>query len=499
MPRQNYTVDFPDGHSQSFDGPAGMSDRDLVQRAQQERKFAGGDIATSFAGGATRHLLEDEPNTVKALLGGAALATGVGSAGTAAIPAAARGLKHLSQFLATGHTDAPTPTDLAWDAGEGLAGGYGGKVLSAGANKVGLTKAAVVDAMKDLPPWMRMLGKASGKGLLLDAATSKPVTQGLEQLGEGLTPDGIRRSFGSVIKGMTPGVEREAAGAVSPRVSDAQSQVSKAVRSLLREADGGAEPLTFERYGGSKSGYDPAGGFGEPAMKLESGFERYGGSKSGFDPAAGFGEAAQPLESGFDRYMPNKSGYVPEAAGAADAVGEAAEPLTSGFERYGGQKSGYDPNGGFGEPALPLESMYGPANVKRMLDEIPASASDWENDFLKSLRQQGERGNGLSERQFNTLDRLHKAAAPVESAAPASMQSLERATGATPMSPQPVQQGNTAAQFANSSPAARAARAAERAAPVSAAEDLGGAADLGDEDKMAALMETPAFRALLGR
>lgn len=205
MPRQTYAVTFPDGHVQHFDGPTGMSDADLIQRAKQERGVAGGDIATSFSGGATRHLLEDEPETVNALLGGLATATGAGAPLVAGIPAATSGLRHLSQFLATGKTDAPTLEGAIGDVVEGGVMGYGGSALAAGARKVGALKAA---AGSVVPAGLkRLLTGVSPKALAMDVATSKPVLGAVERLGEGLTPGGVRSAFGSVARGMTPGVE----------------------------------------------------------------------------------------------------------------------------------------------------------------------------------------------------------------------------------------------------------------------------------------------------
>jgi len=225
MPRQTYTVDFPDGHSQTFEGPPGMSDADLVQRAQQERKFAGGDIATSFAGGATRHLLEDEPGAVNALLGGAATATGLAPV-MAAVPAATRGLKALSQLIATGRADPTSPGELAGIAAEGAAMGYGGQALAAGARKVGLTKDAIVGG---LPKWVRALGIArlNPKTMLLDAATSKPALGAIEALGEGLTPSGARDAFVNVAKGMRPGYE--AADELAPAAAKTFRQTTSSV------------------------------------------------------------------------------------------------------------------------------------------------------------------------------------------------------------------------------------------------------------------------------
>lgn len=209
MPRETYTVTFKDGHRQTFDGPPGMSDADLVQRARQERGFAGGDIATSFAGGATRHLLEDEPDAVNALLGGAASMTGVGAPVVAALPFVTTGLKRLSQLLATGHTEMPGAGELASDAVEGAIGAYGGPVLKAGAQKIRQTKEAISAASKGLPSWVRALGWGTTKGLLIDAATSQPVLGAVEQAGDILAPGGIRKATGSVLRGLTPGVESE--------------------------------------------------------------------------------------------------------------------------------------------------------------------------------------------------------------------------------------------------------------------------------------------------
>lgn len=231
--RQKYTVPFHDGHSVTFEGPAGMSDADLVQRAKQERGFAGGEIPTSFAGGATRHLLEDEPGAVNALLSGAALATGVGEVPgvMTAIPSATSGLKHLSQFLATGHTDTPTLGGAVRDVGEGAIGEFGGPLIAKGARGVGLTKEAIKSASQGLPGWLRALGNISAKGVLLDAATSKPVLGAIERTGEGLSPTGIRSAFGNVIEGLTPGAQ------IGTEAVPAATQLAGEGRGLAETAD----------------------------------------------------------------------------------------------------------------------------------------------------------------------------------------------------------------------------------------------------------------------
>lgn len=164
----------------------------------------------TFWGGFTRHLLEKEQPTVKALAGGAALATGAGAPVMAAVPFLSRLLGKGSEMAATGSTSPPSPGELAWDAAEGAVGGYGGNMVSGvgrGLSKVGeLTSNTASRGMNAL----RTLLGGNPRQFAQDILTSKPVTGAIEKLGQQLTPKGITTAGRHVVRGLTPGFEEAA-------------------------------------------------------------------------------------------------------------------------------------------------------------------------------------------------------------------------------------------------------------------------------------------------
>lgn len=473
MPRKTYTVDFPDGHTQTFDGPDGMGRADVISRAKQERGFAGGEIATSFAGGATRHLLEDEPQTVNALLGGAATASGAGAPLVAAIPAATRGLKHLSQLIATGQTDVPTGTELAQDAVEGAVGGYGGAALGATARGVGRAKAAIQETAQGLPAWMRALTGLSAKGLLIDAATSKPVLGAVEQIGEGLTPGGIRSAFGRVAEGMTPGVAAEA----RPSAGYAMSRSTSPSMRKLQEATK-ARPPVSAATGTSADVAAPTQG-GWPAHQWLDDLSRQADEMRPARPAAAArtssGMTAEPTAADYPEWLSN-AGREADAAippsGELHATGWPGGPTPQAGPSYGNWMDRAVGDARAARPVAPAPALPTPPPPAPPPVEYPS----W-------LRSRTGSGTSVGAGPF---------AAPTESAVvsaaddlvPAAESAIEdvvapvaRPAQAAPAAPRPHRR--TKSQFEEFTPEARAARAAARraAAGEPAVLEEGAAAD----------------------
>jgi hypothetical protein len=538
MPRKTYTVDFPDGHSQSFDGPVGMSNADAIARAKQERGIAGGDIPSGGRGGlfsqaGVRDVLEHEPQTVNAILGGAAGLTGPAAPYlVGATPYVTSGLKRLSQFLATGHADPVTPGEVVGDTVQAAIGVGGGPALAKGAQLVRQGKGVVQAAASELPGWMRSLANLGGKASLADAATSKYVMDGVGDVGRGITPANLRGTFGNVIKGLTPGLEEEAApGAGALRTEAERWRAPGAPGSAASEAGAPAASgdITAQadrwRAGRASRGIDAEGG-----LK----FDRYGGSTSGFDPAGGFGEAAQPFESGLDRLMPNKSGFDP-AGGFGEPAGTFDEGLR--FDRYGGQRSGYNPaeaalqraqwteaqaagaapGGAAADDAAEMgwDLSHGDpshAGSLRVIDDAGGAATNASGESAASLealrRQAGMTGRGEG---FSVVDRggasrpligpdavdyVPKAGETFGVQGPDGFQTLTDNGGRVVK-----QQGGRASQFAANTPEARAARAAARDVPaVAETAEPGEATDALDVDdaeaSLRALLDAPSFRAL---
>jgi hypothetical protein len=296
-----YRVTGPDGQVVSFAGPAGMSKADVVTRAKQEAKFSSGEIPTTFAGGASKQLLEKEPAARNALLAAPALFTPAGPAMaiTAAAPFVGTGLKALSQLLHTGSADAPASSELAGDAAEAGLSLAAGPAIKKGAQLVGVAKDAVAGAV---PSWMRSVASMSGKGMAMDAATSKPVMGAVEQFGDAISPQNLNRTFRSVIRGLTPGdqVIDEAGPAVVDRFMPNRSRVS-------REVPGSSYPEAAS-----------------PAPELPQSFQAL-------------------TDQAVDRGMPNVSGYQPPSdADTMSRLLAAPEAPGPAIERYTPNTSAYD-------------------------------------------------------------------------------------------------------------------------------------------------------------
>lgn len=123
-----YSVKFPDGVVQEFEGPAGMSELDAYQRAKQERDVGSGKIQTTFTGGALKALGKD-PRTTQALMTGIGLIPGLEPIAAAA-PIASR-LAQYGTEKATGETpEELNGLDIAERIGEGALAGYGPSKVS---------------------------------------------------------------------------------------------------------------------------------------------------------------------------------------------------------------------------------------------------------------------------------------------------------------------------------------------------------------------------------
>ena len=188
MPK--YIVPLKTGGTVTFDGPAGMSKADIVQRASQEMKFSSGEIPTTFASGASKQFLENEPAARNALLSIPAMATGGAPAVamTAAAPFVGTGLKMLSQLLHTGSADLPSSGELTGDALEAGIGVGAGPAIKKGAQLVGTAKDAIASAV---PSWIKGVSSLNPKSMLMDAATSAPVMGAAEHLGDAISPSSV--------------------------------------------------------------------------------------------------------------------------------------------------------------------------------------------------------------------------------------------------------------------------------------------------------------------
>jgi len=244
-----YKVTGPDGNAVTFQGPAGMSKADVVTRAQQEQKFSKGEIQTTFMGGASKHLLEDEPAARNALLSIPTIPLGgpAAMAAAGAAPWVGSGLKMLSQFLRTGSADAPGSDELIGDAAESTIGMFGGHAIKKGAQLVGAGKEAVASR---LPSWLQTIAHASTalnpKALAMDLVTSKPALRAAEEFGEKVKPSNLRDTFSSVINGLKPGsVPDEEIGPVIDRYAPNRSRVSREVAGSSFPESSPSSPSSF--------------------------------------------------------------------------------------------------------------------------------------------------------------------------------------------------------------------------------------------------------------
>lgn len=129
-----YTVKFPDGHVQKFQGPKDMSDTDVFARAMQERSIAEGKVQTSWLGGALKQMGQEKAANA-ALIGGAGMLTGVAPV-VALAPLAATWIDYATKKLTGEKPETPSAVEQVLDVAGGMAGAYGGKLLSKSAGIV---------------------------------------------------------------------------------------------------------------------------------------------------------------------------------------------------------------------------------------------------------------------------------------------------------------------------------------------------------------------------
>lgn len=195
----------------------------------------------TFMGGFTKHLLEKEPAARNALLSGAALLAPEAGVATAAAPFVGRGMEYLSKLFRGQNPikdGSQVASDLGSDALESGLSVYGGPAIAKGARMVGAAKDAMASK---IPAWAQtVLHGATAlnpKTMAMDALTSKPVLGAVEQVGDALTPNGVRDAFGSVAEGMRPGVpqprmlgSREVPYTMPPGAASADTTAAKVVQ-----------------------------------------------------------------------------------------------------------------------------------------------------------------------------------------------------------------------------------------------------------------------------
>jgi hypothetical protein len=225
------TVTFPDGHKQTFTGPANLSDTEAYVRAVQERGVQEGRIQTTFAGGAAKALGKDR-STIEALVSAAAVAAGALTGGTAAPPIVAaaplvsRGVEYATDKLTGGNPSVSVP-DVAVDAVRGAVTGYGPGAVAKGAKAVagavsrlpvaGLPSWAVRESAPALAAPAAAVGGAldpaavsrNAGGMVREGAGAlRDVVSGLErralQMRAGVTADDVELAKQSIAQGMKP-------------------------------------------------------------------------------------------------------------------------------------------------------------------------------------------------------------------------------------------------------------------------------------------------------
>lgn len=124
---KDYTVHFPDGAAVKVQGPDNLTDEQVFALGLQERGVKEGRIQTTWLGGAAKQMGE-ERGANAALATGAGLALGA-PAVVAAAPLAARWLEYGTRALTGQQPDVPSAAEQAGDVVQGVAAGYGPKLV----------------------------------------------------------------------------------------------------------------------------------------------------------------------------------------------------------------------------------------------------------------------------------------------------------------------------------------------------------------------------------
>lgn len=220
MASEHFSVTFPDGHTQEFDGPTGMSDSDVFARAIQERSFDSGKIQTSWLGGAAKQMGQEKAANA-ALMTGAALATRQPAAATAAVtaiaPLAATWIDYATKHLTGENPDTPTVTNQAVDLAKGAAEAYGpgvisktggamaGELMRMGGSRPTLPQASARAVTRVIAPILEKLDAITPEKL---TATVREGVQLIKNSGQrianGISADDADLMKASVAKGMKP-------------------------------------------------------------------------------------------------------------------------------------------------------------------------------------------------------------------------------------------------------------------------------------------------------
>ncbi len=215
-----YSVTFPDGHVQSFDGPKDMTDSEVMARALQERGVAEGRIQTTWFGGAGKALGEDS-KTTGALMTGAGMLTGTAPV-VAAAPLVSRWIQYATQKMTGQNPETPSIGEQAVLGATGLAGAYGPKVLSGSgsilgqeaanlpgntvpqaAMKVGARLLApVADQAQLVTP--EAVGSTTADLAALAAKLPKQISLAVERTGAGITAEDYALMRHTVSQGLSP-------------------------------------------------------------------------------------------------------------------------------------------------------------------------------------------------------------------------------------------------------------------------------------------------------
>lgn len=128
-----YQVQAPDGSVVEFHGPPGMSDDQIVMRAQQEYGVKTGSIPTTFSGGVQQSVgdtLADHSSALGTAIGLGGVVAGMPPV-VAAAPAIGRAIKAGGQYIAGRKIETPSVPEMGVLAAEGAFAGYGPEVLGA--------------------------------------------------------------------------------------------------------------------------------------------------------------------------------------------------------------------------------------------------------------------------------------------------------------------------------------------------------------------------------
>lgn len=216
MPNTQYSVKFPDGHVQTFNGPDSMSDVDVQNRAIQERSFAEDKIPSTFYQGAKQSV----GDTLAADSGkvGTAVSLAGALAGQPAIVAAGplvgRAVKAGGESMA-GRTVTPTSaSELGTLGAEGVVSAYGPAVVASGLR--GFAQAAPAIRGHGLMPWaVKTAGQAAA-----------PVAEAVESA----TPQTIGSAFGADAKTVGDTVARVSRGVSAEDLQLVMDQIAAGTR-----------------------------------------------------------------------------------------------------------------------------------------------------------------------------------------------------------------------------------------------------------------------------